>query len=70
MKKKFKSLDIHLQGNGHKGETQFYVTESSVTKQQVLGGDDTGVICLCFTKARADTIALLLNNHHAAGGDV
>lgn len=38
-------------------EEQVYVVEVGVTAEQILTGDDTGVICLCLVPEMAEQIA-------------
>lgn len=42
-------------------EAQTYVVEDAVTAEQIIKGDDTGVICLCIQQEAAEKIASLLS---------
>lgn len=57
--KHYKVLSIHI----HDAETQTYVCEAHVTTQQILSGDDSGVVCLCLMPEMAPVIAGRLNVH-------
>lgn len=56
--KRYKVLQIYI----HDAETQTYVVESQVTAQQILGGDDSGVVCLCLMPGMAEVLATRLNS--------
>lgn len=58
----FKTLTFTTKG----GERQVYVTKSTVTEEQLAGGDDRGVVCLCIDESKAEDIAHLLNNQAAS----
>lgn len=64
----YKHLPVRLHTD--RAETQHYVARDNVTQEQILSGDDDGVACLCFSRDMAETIARLLTNYQAAGGDV
>lgn len=50
---------------GEFAEAQTYVVEDAVSEEQILRGDDTGVVCLCIQPEMANQIAACLN----AGGE-
>lgn len=59
---RYKRITITIEGSGGDDDhIQDYVVESSVTVEQLMGGDDTGVVCLCLQAGKAETIMELLN---------
>lgn len=56
---KYKTLSIRVPGPY--SETQVYIAEESVTEEQVLGGEDDGIVCLCLMPDKAELISALLN---------
>lgn len=63
----YKALIINL--HDAPMERQVYVTEANVTEEQILGGDDTGVVCLLIDESLAELIVARLNGQPAADDD-
>lgn len=61
MTARFKSITLH-----HGEERQVYVTEGSVTEEQILSGDDEGVICLMLDESQTDNVVSWLNQQDEA----
>lgn len=65
MMNRYKKLEIHFaQDMG--AETQVYLTEQKVTAEQILSGDDNGVVCLCVDLSMADQLLSALNSSPAS----
>lgn len=60
MSNKYKKIEINF-AQDHGGETQVYLAEQRVTAEQIMSGDDAGVVCLCVDVAMADQLLGALN---------
>ncbi|MEN5275822.1 hypothetical protein ABE527_02620 [Brucella sp. TWI432] len=60
----YKKITVRF-GQNEFQEDQIYVVEDGVTEEQILKGDDTGVVCLCIADL-ADTLVECLNQKIAA----
>lgn len=56
----YKKIEIHF-AQDHGGETQVYLAKEEVTAEQIMSGDDTGVVCLCVDPSMADALLSALN---------
>lgn len=61
MSKNYKKIEIHF-AQDHGGETQVYLTKQEVTAEQIMSGDDAGVVCLCVDSSMADQLLDALNS--------
>lgn len=60
MSNTYKKIEIHF-AQDHGGETQTYIATEDVTPEQIMKGDDTGVVCLCVDPSMADHLLSALN---------
>lgn len=56
----FKKIVVRL-SDCEGAHDQIYIAAPEVTEEQIMLGDDTGVLCLCLTDAAAEQILLALN---------
>ena len=63
MTARYKSITLQ-----HGEERQVYVTEGSVTEEQLRSGDDDGVVCLMLDESQTDNVVSWLNQQE--GGHV
>jgi hypothetical protein len=59
--KTYKAISISY---ANVGETFTYITEDSVTEEQIIAGFDTGVVCQVLDPSHTDTILSALNGQN------